>query len=248
MPPKVFQLVPAKDAHASLFGDTNSSGKSMVSWIDFENMIWQCNIEDDGQSHSCGANVALGNDSIGKGVDVSGYDHINVELDYSGNDKRLRFFARNYIDGVSNENDLETAQFVNALIPIQYFNGTLKIDFSEFFVAEWWINRYQVPRKAMRSNFKNTIIFGVDLNYPTSPGLHTLHLKKLEFVGFWVSKERWYLSILIFWIAVIFINGAYNLWQLKRQYDAEHKRLDSLISQNSMLENETNHYKQLSML
>ncbi|RYZ86725.1 MAG: hypothetical protein EOO68_28550, partial [Moraxellaceae bacterium] len=39
----------------------------------------QCNIEDDWQSHSCGANVALGNDSIGKGVDVSGYDHINVE-------------------------------------------------------------------------------------------------------------------------------------------------------------------------
>jgi diguanylate cyclase (GGDEF)-like protein len=249
MPSKVFQLVPTNNAHpAYIYGDMNSSGQSMVSWLDFEHLVWQCNIENDGQSHTCGANVALGKDTLGKGVNVSGYDHINVELDYSGGDKRLRFYTRNYIDGVSNERDSQTAQFTNALIPTQFLKGNLSINFSEFFVAEWWINTYQVPRDAMRSNFNNTVVFGIDLNYPSSPGIHTFHLKKLEFVGLWVSKEQWYLGILVFWMIAIFMGGGYNLWQLKQQSKAERARLDALVSQNSILENETNHYKQLSML
>jgi diguanylate cyclase (GGDEF)-like protein len=248
LPAKIFQLVPSKNIHAYIYGDTNSSGQSMVSWVDFDHLIWQCNIENDGQSHGCGANVALGQDTTGRGVDVSSYDHVNLELEYSGGDKRLRFYTRNYIEGFSEEKNSQTAQFSNALIPVQFIKGSLSINFSEFFVAEWWINQYQVPRGAMRSNFHHAIFFGIDLNYPTTPGLHRFHLKKLEFVGLWVSKERWYLSILMFWMATIFIGGGYNLWQLKKQYNAERERLDSLISQNSMLENETNHYKQLSML
>ncbi len=248
LPAKTLQLVPSKNVHAYIHGDTNSAGKSMVSWLDFEKLIWQCDIENDGKSHSCGGNLAIGAEASGKGVDLSGYDRINLELVYSGGDKRLRFYTRNYIEGFSNAQDIQTAQFNNALIPAQFLSGPSSINFSEFFVAEWWINNYQAPRELMRSQFANTIVFGVDLNYPTVPGLHTFHLKNLEFVGLWVSKERWYLGILSFWIATIFIGGGYNLWQLKRQSRAEKLRLDSLISQNSILETETNHYKQLSML
>ena len=248
LPSKILQLVPSPNVKAYIYGDNNPSGQSMASWVDFEHLIWQCDIEGDGKSHGCGANVTLGENLNGKGVDISSYDHVNLELDYKGGDKRLRFYARNYIEGLSNENDSQTAQFSNALIPTQFINGTFRIDFSEFFVAEWWTHAYQAPRSAMRSDFTHTISFGIDLNYPTSPGLHTFHLKKLEFVGLWVSKERWYLGILIFWMVVIFVSGGYNLWQLKKQYNAERARLDSLISQNSILESETNHYKQLSML
>lgn len=248
LPAKTLQLVPSKNVHAYIHGDTNSASKSMVSWLDFDKLIWQCDIENDGQSHSCGGNLAIGTGTAGEGVDLSGYDHVNLELLYTGADKRLRIYSRNFIKGFSNEQNTQTAQFNNALIPTQFLNGPLNINFAEFFVAEWWINDFQAPRELMRSQFGNTIAFGVDLSYPTSPGLHTFQLKKLEFVGLWVSKERWYLGILSFWIAAIFIGGGYNLWRLKQQYKAERARLDSLISQNSMLENETNHYKQLSML
>lgn len=248
IPAKVLQIVPSKTSHAFIHGDKDLSGKSVVSWLDFERLIWQCNIENDGQSHSCGANVALTGNPVGKGMDLSGYDHVIMDLDYKGGDKRLRFYTRNFIEGLSSELDVETSQFSNALIPTHFINSQLRIDFSEFFVAEWWINDTQAPRSAMRSNFEHTVLLGIDLNYPTTPGLHTFHLRKLEFVGLWVSKEYWYLGILIFWIAAIILGGAYHVWQLKRRRQAEKLRLDLLISQNSMLETETNHYKQLSML
>ncbi|RYY04435.1 MAG: GGDEF domain-containing protein [Gammaproteobacteria bacterium] len=248
LPSKTLQLFPAKDVHAFIYGDTNSSGKSMASWVDFDQLIWQCNIEDDGKSHVCGFNIALGDSVQGKGKDLSSYQKVNLELDYSGHDKRLRFYTRNFVEGFSDENNIETSKFNNALLPTEFVNGKVSIDFKEFFVAEWWISQYQVPRKHMQPDFHNTVVFGVDLSYPTNPGIQTFHLKKLEFVGLWVSKERWYLGILVFWILIIFIGGGYNLWQLKRQNRAERIRLEALINQNSALEHETNHYKQLSML
>lgn len=248
LPAKVLQVFPAKEVNAYVYGDPNSQGKSMASWVDIEQRIWQCDIEDDGKSHVCGFNIALNKAPGDKGTDLSGYDKVNLELDYQGSDKRLRFYTRSFVDGLSKENDLESAKFNNALLPTEFVNGKISIAFKEFFVAEWWISRYQAPREHMQPDFRNTLVFGIDLSYPTNPGKQIFHLKKLEFVGLWVSKEQWYFGILVFWIAAIFLGGGYKLWQLKRQSHAEKLRLDSLISQNSMLETETNHYKQLSML
>lgn len=248
LPAKVLKVFPAQEVHAYVYGDTNSQGKSMASWVDIERRIWQCDIENDGKSHVCGFNIALADIASDKGMDLSGYEKVNIELDYQGNDRRLRFYTRSFVEGFSKKNDIESAKFNNALIPTQFVNGKISIDFKEFFVAEWWIAQYQVPRGHMQPDFRNTLAFGIDLSYPTNPGKQVFQLKKLEFVGLWISKELWYFGILVFWIIAIFITGGYNLWLLKRQSHAEKLRLDSLISQNSILKTETNHYKQLSML
>jgi diguanylate cyclase (GGDEF)-like protein len=231
-----------------IYADTNSQGVSMVSWLDMQQRIWQCDIEDDGVSHVCGFNIALHDEANPKGTDLSGYERVDLELDYQGQDERLRFYTRSFVEGVSRSDEMDTAKFNNVLLPTKFVNGKISIALSEFFVAEWWISRYQVPREAMQPNFNNSLVFGIDLSYPTKPGKQIFHLKKLEFVGLWVTKEQWYMGILVFWMAVIVIGGGYNLWQLKLQNKAERARLDALISQNSMLETETNHYKQLSML
>lgn len=248
LPAKTLQIFPAKDVAAYIYSDNNSNGEPMVSWVDMAQLIWQCDIEDDGQSHVCGFNIALHDAAHPKGTDLSGYERVELELDYQGRDERLRFYTRNFLEGVSRQDEMDTAKFNNALLPTKFVNGKINIDMKEFFVAEWWISRYQVPRDQMQPSFDNSLVFGIDLSYPSTPGVQRFHLKKLAFVGLWVSKEQWYLGILVFWIAVIFIGGGYNLWQLKQQTKAERARLDSLISQNSLLETETNHYKQLSML
>jgi len=248
LPSKTLRLVPGKYAHAYIYGDKKSTGESMVRWLDYESLKWQCDIEDDGKSHVCGFNVALGESASGTGVDLSGYDKVNVDVDYRGTDKRLRFYVRNFMPNFSDQNSIETSQFNNSLIPAKFVNSDLSINFSEMSVAEWWISTYQVPREHMRASFTNVQVFGIDLNYPTTPGKHVFQLKKLEFVGLWVSKERWYLSILIFWMCVIVGGGAYNLWLLKQKYKSERERLEAMVSKNSVLENETNHYRRLSML
>lgn len=248
MPAKTLDLIPSKDAKAYIYSDKNSRGEDMVSWTDFDGHAWQCDIENDGKGHLCGANVALGDGPNTKGVDLSNYDHIAIELEYIGPDKQLRFYLRNYVDGFSEVTNTETSKYENVLIPTQFMNEPFSIDFSELAVAEWWIREYQVPREVMRPAFDHVQLLGVDLQYPSTPGLHKFKLKKLQFVGLWISAERWYMGILVFWIFIIFGAGAYNLWQLKLANRAERLRLEALISKNTVLEKETDHYRQLSML
>lgn len=248
MPTKRLDIVPVSDVRAYLFGDTNTSGVSMASWIDEPGLSWQCDIQNDGKNHSCGFSISLdGHDP--KGIDLSKYDSVNIELDYEGGDKRLRFFARTFVEGFSNlQKDSGSAKYQNVLIPATFLRKPLTIQMNEFFVAEWWISEYQVPREYVLPDFRNALTFGVDLSYPSAPGLHKFKLKKVQFVGLWVSAERWYLSILVFWILLMVGTGAYNLWMLKLQNRAERQRLEALISKNTVLESETNHYRQLSML
>jgi len=248
LPTKRLDIVPGKDVRAYLFGDNNSAGVSMASWIDEPGLSWQCDIQNDGKNHSCGFSISLDSHDP-KGIDLSKYDSVNVELDYDGGDKRLRFFSRTYVEGFSNlQKDSGSAKYQNVLIPATFLRKPLTIQMNEFFVAEWWISEYQVPREYVLPDFRNALTFGVDLSYPTAPGLHKFKLKKVQFVGLWVSAERWYLGILVFWILLMICAGAYNLWLLKLQNRAERQRLEALISKNTVLESETNRYRQLSML
>jgi diguanylate cyclase (GGDEF)-like protein len=65
--------------------------------------------------------------------------------------------------------------------------------------------------------------------------------------GLWISAERWYFSILVFWVFVIIAAGAVKLAALRRSVMLERVRLEKLVNQNSLLAKESDKYKQLSV-
>ncbi len=183
-----------------------------------------------------------------EGIDLSSYQTINVDLDYSGGDQRLRFNLRNYEPGFSDINDMKTAKFNNVQVPVNYIEDDLVLSLSEFAAAEWWITEYKVPRENALPNFGNVIAFGIDTSYPAAPGMHRFKLNKVEFVGEWVAREDWYLGILVFWLSVIMVVGGISLANLTKEIRLEHQRLERLANQNSLLAQETDKYKKLSMI
>lgn len=248
LPAKKMLVVPSADIPHYIYADNNSAGESMVSWTDFEGLAWECNIENDSKPHTCGFNVYLGGGQGTEGLDLSSFKTINVDVDYSGNDQRLRFYLRNYVPGFSDINDMQTAQFNNVYIPIEYVKDDLVLSLSEFAVAEWWIAESKVPREKSLPDFQHVIAFGIDISYQNVPGEHNLKLNRLEFVGEWVAREDWYLGILVFWLSAIMIAGAVNLAQLTKKIRMEQQRLERLANQNSLLAQETDKYKKLSMI
>lgn len=246
-PTKSLILAPAAEVPAYLYMSESPSGKSQVYWIDAEQLRWRCVVVADGQDYTCGFHIIIGGGQGSEGIDLSGYDTINIDVDYSGNDQRLRFYMRNYEPGFSDINRMDTAKFNNVYIPSQFVNEPLTLQLKEFSVGEWWITSYQVPREFSQPNFRNVVAFGIDLSYPAPVGQHDLKLNRLEFVGLWISAERWYFSILIFWICVIFAAGAIKLATLRRSVMLERLRLAKLANQNSVLAQQSNKYKQLSM-
>lgn len=248
MPAKRMLVVPSPDIPHYIYSDTNAAGESMVHWTDFDGLGWECNIADDGKSHGCGFNIYIGGGLGTDGIDLSSYKKINVDLDYKGGDQRIRFYLRNYEPGFSDINDMQTAKFNNVHVPVEYIENNLVLSLSEFSVADWWIETYKVPRDNSLPNFRNVVAFGIDINYPGMPGKQSFKLKKVEFVGEWVSRENWYLGILIFWLSIIMVVGAISLMRLTKEIRLEHQRLERLADQNSLLAQETDKYKKLSMV
>lgn len=248
MPAKKMLAVPSSDIPHYIYSDTNSVGESMVYWTDFDGLGWECNIEDDGKDHGCGFNIYLGGGLGSDGIDLSSYKTINVDLDYVGSEQRVRFSLRNYEPGFSDINDMQTAKFNNVYVPIDFLDDHLVLSLAEFSVAEWWVAQYKVPRENSLPRFGNVIAFGIDINYPGMPGKQSFKLNKVEFVGEWISRENWYLGILVCWLSIIMVIGAISLARLTKEIRLEHQRLERLADQNSLLAQETDKYKKLSMI
>jgi diguanylate cyclase (GGDEF)-like protein len=248
LPPKKLLIIPSNHIPRYIYADNKSNGEPMVRWFDFNGMGWECDIENDGSPHVCGFNVSLGGGQGTAGIDLSSYKTINIDMDYTGGDQRLRFYLRNYEPGFSNIDDMQTAKFNNVHVPVEYIHDGLVLSLSEFAVAEWWITGHKAPRENSLPNFQHVVAFGIDISYPGTPGHHKFKLKKLEFVGEWVSRDDWYLGIMVFWVSVILIGGAINLAHLRKEIRREHQRLERLANQNSVLAKETDKYKKLSML
>jgi diguanylate cyclase (GGDEF)-like protein len=227
LPAKKLLIVPSKDIPHYIYADNNSAGEPMVSWTDYEGLGWECNIEEDGKNHVCGFHLYLGGGLGTEGLDLSSYKTVKVNLQYSGSLQRLRFYLRNYLPGFSNISDIQTAQFNNVYIPIEFVKDDLVLSLSEFAVAEWWITTNKAPRDKSLPDFQHVIAFGIDISYENAPGNHNLKLSRLEFVGEWVAREDWYLGILVFWLSAIMVAGAARLGHLVHESD-KYKKLSMI--------------------
>lgn len=248
LPAKKMLVVPAENIPHYIYAYDNSADEALVHWTDFDGFAWECSIENDGKSHLCGFNVYLGGGLGTSGVDLTSYKTINVDLNYTGDDQRLRFYVRTYEPGFSDIYDIQTAKFINVHVPITHVNDDLILSLSEFSVAEWWITQYKVPRENSLPDFRHAIAFGIETSYPGSPGKHSFKLNKLEFVGEWVRREDWYLSILVFWLSCVMILGGVRLVRLTQAIRRAHQHREYLATENSLLAKETDKYKKLSMI
>lgn len=229
------------------FGDVLPDGQSVVSWIDQANYAWQCDVPNDGRSHMCGFNLNLtGVEPPDAGIDLSNYEEIHVDLTYKGGDSRLRFYVRNYEPGFSDVTDIQTSKFNNVFIATRFIDEDLVLSLSEMFVAEWWITDFKVPRERSLPNFEHAQLFGVDLTYPGVPGKHEFKLNRLEFVGYWVSREQWYLGIMVMWIVILLIYSSVKLIRLAHQIRHEKQQVNELARENDLLLEQSKKYKKLS--
>lgn len=247
LPPKVLTLVPAEDTIAFVFMNDTPGAKSQAGWLDEEDLRWFCRVVQGDQAHVCGFHLNIGGGEGSVGQDLSGFDFINVDIDYLGPAHNLRFYLRNYEPGFSDIHQMVTAKFNNVRVPARFVDQTLVLRLKEFSVAEWWIDQFDVPRDMAQPDFRHVTAFGVDLTYPSSVGEHHFHLKKVELVGLRVSAERWYLSILIFWVLVIIALGVFRLAQLTRRIHLEQVRQVQLANRNRELEAQSDEYKHQSL-
>lgn len=240
LPEKRRQLV-----HSNTLAYIYADERNQVEWIDMEALTWRCRIKDAHAQAFCGFQVYLGGDQH-HGEDFRSYSSIEVELDYEGTSSYLRYYLRNQEPGFSDPEDLQTHKFMLSQIEVDYLTKGLKIGMEEFYVAEWWLSQYQVPRELNAPNFEQVTGFGIDTPYPAELGNHQFQLHRAELVGELFPREQWYAGIIIAWLGVLGSVGSFQLIQLRRSVVRERRRLAELALHNRELRDQSDRFRELS--
>lgn len=240
LPDKRLQLV-TDGTVAYIYSDPRNSAE----WLDMEALRWRCHITDSHESAFCGFHIVLGGDQY-EGLDLSQYDRINIDLSYSGTSSSLRYYLRNREPGFSEREKPETHKFHQTQISVGFVPEGLSIGLDEFYVAEWWLSSYNVPRALSGPNLSHVTAFGIDLAYPAAEGEHIAQLHSAELVGDWVSRDSWYAGIIISWVGVLSLFGVYRLYDLRKRVMLERRRAEKVAERNRELRQQRQQYRELS--
>ena len=243
LPSRTLQLLPDNEALRFLYADTESGGGNQVEWVDFETNHWRCTRDPELPSHYCGFNLALSGDFI-QGMDLSGFDWVKLRLTLQTEKPTFSVLFRNYNPVYSNPDDGDSAQYININIRQKDVHDELLIGLHEFRVADWWLHNRDIARQYLQPEFNNVTVFGINLGDNLPPGDNDVIIHSLVLEGEWISAEAWYLTILSFWMGVIFLILVWQTLQLSRrargteqkyvQLASEHRRLRDTARQLQM--------------
>ncbi|MGL1956104.1 MAG: GGDEF domain-containing protein [Colwellia sp.] len=211
LPERRWEWVPNQDGAAFTYSDIISGGSSTSGWLDEKSLDFHCEIIKSNQTDPpyCGFHIHFHANNL-KGVDLSRYHHMNIDIDYVGGNEKLRLYMNDFVPGITNPKIpviSRTAKYMGVFIDAEEAKAPFSIRLDEFNVAEWWLNEFNVPREHSIHSRNQVIIFGIDIVYPTALGLHTVKVNKITFIGDWVSAEQWYLGIVFSWVALLLITG-----------------------------------------
>ncbi|WP_062057489.1 diguanylate cyclase [Cellvibrio sp. OA-2007] len=241
IPQKSLTIFPNSNFPHSIYGDPHSDGTPSAEWIDEANDIWRCNFYRE-DPFSCGYSLTLGSNYI-KGIDLTEYDGFNIKIKVLSETQRLRIFFRNYNSTYDRGDPLTSAKFQSTVIRTNSLTQEAYVRLSEFSVAEWWINNFDVPREYAAPERNNVITFGFDF---FTPGDHQIKIEKIEFVGTRIPAETFYLAILIIWMALIILEGLIRFYFIYINSKKADRKIEELQSNYKQLEIEKKEFEALS--
>lgn len=250
LPERRWEWIPASDLQAFVYGDVIHGGRSEAEWIDQQALHLHCDLKpaDVAFPPFCGFHVHLNPALSPPAKDLTGFKRVHINIDYTGGNSKLRFYLNEFEYGFSDpEDSVTTAKYMSVYIPVSATREELVIGMEEFTVADWWVNNNDVPRQHSLTSLNNVVAFGVDIAYPSALGEHDLQLHSVTFVGDWISAERWYLGILLLWIAFLIIGGVFRIYYFRKQVILERKKRARLRRYAATLKQRQKKYQEMSM-
>ena len=236
LPKRELLIHPMQQHEFAVSLDSEVGGNSEFIWQDKQKYAWDCVINPGAPYPYCGLSLFWSKD-LTTTIDFSQYTHLNLQLSYQGPTRYIRLFIRDayHVDGARDL--LKSAKFNNITILPPTDSQQISIALDELSVAEWWINDFNVPLEDRQPSISKAIALGIDIPYPVSLGHHMFRLNEIKLVGDYFSKEALYISIIVFWSALLLGEMLLNYISLQRRLREGTIRLSELAKA-------TEHYRQ----
>ncbi|WP_341939522.1 GGDEF domain-containing protein [Marinimicrobium sp. C2-29] len=227
----------ANDGFLSHYSDGAEGGGSVSEVTDPDAIGGRCRLADQAEYAFCGFELILG-PRRQNGLDLTNFDRIKLFLDYEGPTKTIRLYLRNYDPAYSKPEANDSTKYNQIEFEADMVKQGEPLEFSmaDFFVANWWFQRYRIAPELTHPQFDNIVVIEVQTGSTPVPGEHLIKLKKIELTGQVLSTEHWYQGILGAWLIVALAFLAGRTVTLKRELSRRGERERELVEINSLLD------------
>ena len=195
----------------------------------------------------CEAAIHL-SDRIFKGIDLSDYSKLVLDIDYKSTDPngRLRVYLRNSNPAYTKRNDAASLKFNGIEYESGFNTGPKEINLSDFQVLTWWIADYKVAVEHAAPEFSNVSIIEIATPSGVNEGAFEITINSIEFRGVWIKETTLLKSILYVWLAIIMSYVWYEQKRLSKKLKASTYREGRLKNLNDSLKEKNVEFAELA--
>ena len=242
LPERRLTLDASKDLGLAFVMQSGNGAPADIQWVDQSRFHLSCRFpEAAAVDQGCSFGYQLHSGKVNEGTDLSRFRTLNLGIRYTGKARYLRVAIRNFDPRFSRLEDLNSPKYNFVNIPSADLARPVAIQLSEFWVPEWWIAQYDLPRSQSQPDLSNATIFSIDLRGDLAGTQHDIQIDKIEFVGDWISSEYWYLGILCLWMILATGFGIRQWMRLRRKHREQRLKIHDL-------ESEKENYRKLSTI
>lgn len=229
-------LTPADGYAVSVYGDfVDNVGKSEARLVSAENWEWECRLSKAIPHPYCGFELILTDDRT-KGLDMRNMRNVRIWLDYEGPADSVRLYLRNYDPAYSVPLRYDSTKYNLVEVNASVINGFIDVDIEDFFVANWWFQRFKLSPKLTHPQFDNIVVFEVQTGNSAPEGDYRFRLNRVLFTGQRVSSQEWYQLILACWIIAAIAFLASRFIGMSRRIQQHRARELELTQLNNLLD------------
>jgi diguanylate cyclase (GGDEF)-like protein len=234
---RTLAIGPGSPFPVEIGGDAANGGRSEARWIDRASQRWECEIRPGYAYPFCSFQVLTG------GLDLTAYSQVRLWLRYDGPGTTVRMYLRNWNPAYSRTGDTNSLKFNQIEMLTSELRSPSVIALSDFQVASWWLLEYKVPLSLARPEFGSVSILEIQTGTGAPAGMHRFEVRRIEFVGQWLPTERFYLGLILLWLAVILADLLRRTWGLRREVEERRGRERELVQLNRLLNIESREFE-----
>lgn len=187
-------------------------------------------------------------DSMFKGIDLSSYSKLILDIDYKSADPngRLRVYLRNSNPIYTKRNDGASLKFNGVEYEPGFNAGPKEIALSDFQVMTWWIADYKVPVEHSAPEFTNISIIEIATSSTVKSGDFEMTINSIELRGSWIKENTLLKIILYAWLVMIVGYILYEQKRLNRNLKASAYREGRLRKLNDSLKEKNVEFAELA--
>ncbi|WP_036801434.1 GGDEF domain-containing protein [Photobacterium marinum] len=242
-------VISSKLASFKNIDDSNYGGSSM-SWLnnDGRSLSLGCRLTDSSKWPFCGVSMVLTNGI--KGIDLSKYHSIGLELDYKSpvNAERVRVYLRNFDPSYSDINDPLSLKYNMIEFEPESKEGLLIVPMRAFQVLSWWIADYEIPIEYAGPQFDNVTEIQISTSGNVAPADYELKIKSLVFYGERISEAALLKFNIMLWLTAAGLLLVFEHFKLRRNLRVIEAKGNELSSTNKALHEKTLHFEQLAFI